>query len=248
MLVAGCVSEKLSIVYVLSFYYNNTTVATQQPTQSFTNATQCDTYITNGSATLAVRVGYFGTCLVWKDATSHKKPLTCSTRLDTLTSDLCGTSADPLDLLSAAKEFQKSSIFSGLIFISIALSLACCILLLIYRRWLREWNRVLSVESVEISTVPKPFDARHYTAAALGCIAFASVFSLVSALWQHLSAAATVSMVKALGGGYARAQIGTVAMVLGWGGTTLFCVTMIALLMVLLHIRMANSETGTAGT
>lgn len=243
ILISGCAFENLSNVYVLSLYYNNATTSAQSFEQFNTNTSKCLAYAANDFATLQVRIGYFGSCLVLEGVKSLSTSLVCSKSLDTLASSVRDTDVDPLNLLEAAKEFYDSSIFSGLIFTSIALSFACCLLLLTYRSWFEEVDSAASVGSyVSRSTVPKPFDSRHFSTAALVCLALSSLFSFISALWQHLSAAATVSMVKVFGYGYARGRIGTTAMVLGWGGAALTSIVMVALLLVIFFMRFVESQ------
>lgn len=161
-------------------------------------------------------------------------PLVCSKSFQTLADVVRGLDADPLNLLWAAQQFHDGTIFSGLIFISIILSLACFLLLSTFPGWHEEEGSDGSEREV------KPFPSRPVSTVALFCITIAGIFSLVSALWQHLSAAATVSMVKAFGYGYVRGHVGTIAMVLGWGGITLIAVVTVGLLIMILSIRMLS--------
>lgn len=160
--------------------------------------------------------------------------LVCSNSFQTLADVVRGAdaNADPLDLLRAAKQFHNGTIFSGLIFISIFLSLAYFILLSTFPGWHESDGDGEGDEACI-----KPFPSRPVSYVALFCITISSLFSLISALWQHLSAAATVSIVKAFGYGYVRGHVGTAAMVLGWGGTALTAVASLGLLLAIISIR-----------
>lgn len=148
-------------------------------------------------------------------------PLVCSSSFQTLADVVRATDADPLNLLWAAKQFHDGTIFSGLIFISIIFSCASFLLLTTFPGWILDEDSMGSEREVKL------FTSRPVCLVALACTAIAAIFSFISALWQHLSAAATISIVKAFGYGYVNGHVGTIAMVFGWGGIALMAVTML---------------------
>lgn len=199
--------------------------------QASNDASTCIANVANNTATLEIRIGYFGSCILLDGRGSFLPPLVCSKNFQTLADVVHGTKADPLDLLHAAKHFHDGTIFSGLVFISIIMSSVSFFLLATFPGWHEE------VDSVGSDREVKSFPSRSISILALACVTVASVFSVISALWQHLSAAATVSMVKAFGHGYARGHVGTTAMVFGWGGMALLSLTMMGLLLMIISIR-----------
>lgn len=126
--------------------------------QNNTTASRHLAYVANKLTILTFHVGHFRVRFVLQSEESLDKSMVCFKSFGALSSLLRGTNADPMAFLPAAQEFQSSSILSGLIFTSIALSFACCILLLNYRSWLIEANR-LGVPNVSSlgAAAPKPF-------------------------------------------------------------------------------------------
>ncbi|KAK4097672.1 hypothetical protein N658DRAFT_561616 [Parathielavia hyrcaniae] len=184
----------------------------------------------NGTA-LQVRVGYFGYCLTVGAATF------CSTDADSLAALLQGIGwSDPLNLLYVAKSFRDNTIFSGLIFICIILGAFCVALLSTFPNEHTEQGFDSDSERVV-----KPFPSRTVSRLALFLVLAASIFALIAALWQHLSSAATSTMVGTLMYGTVSGQTGTGAMALGWVGTALLVVVMIGLLIMILSIRVLEA-------
>ena len=73
---------------------------------------------------------------------------------------------------------------------------------------------------------------------ALALIFVASVFVLVSVLWQHTASVAASTIAQDLGNGSVQSGVGTTAMVLGWFGFALFIIVTIGLLIMILSIKL----------
>lgn len=116
VLLAGCTTDRLSNVYILSLSYTNSSTATQDPVQINANLPASTHVLAKNASDIEIRVGYFGFCLV----DGHLGPTVCSGDLSVLaaivqdTSSAEGTAPDPLNLLWIAKQFYDGTIFSGL--------------------------------------------------------------------------------------------------------------------------------------
>ena len=86
----------------------------------------------------------------------------------------------------------------------------------------------------------KPFPSRSVSQIALALIFIASVFVLVSVLWQHTASVAASQIAQDLGNGHVKSGVGTSAMVLGWFGFGLLVVVTIGLLIMILSIRLLD--------
>lgn len=89
----------------------------------------------------------------------------------------------------------------------------------------------------------KPFPSRPVSQAALALIFIASIFVLVSVLWQHTASVAAAQIAQDLGNGSVKSGVGTTAMVLGWFGFGLFVVVTIGLLVMILSIQLLDKLT-----
>lgn len=78
---------------------------------------------------------------------------------------------------------------------------------------------------------------------ALALIFIASIFVLVSVLWQHTASVAAATVAQDLGNGSVRAGVGTAAMVLGWFGFVLLIIVTIGLLVMILSIHLLDKLT-----
>lgn len=83
----------------------------------------------------------------------------------------------------------------------------------------------------------KPFPSRPVSQVSLAIIFIASIFVLVSVLWQHTASVAASIVAQDLGNGSVLSGVGTTAMVLGWFGFALLIITTIGLLVMILSIR-----------
>lgn len=89
----------------------------------------------------------------------------------------------------------------------------------------------------------KPFPSRPVTQAALALIFIASVFILVSVLWQHTASVAASQIASDFGNGSVRSGVGTSAMVLGWFSLALLIIVTIGLLVMILSIHLLDKLT-----
>ncbi|KEZ40374.1 Uncharacterized protein SAPIO_CDS8228 [Scedosporium apiospermum] len=174
---------------------------------------------------LEVRVSYFGFCLMLNSSLSA-----CSNDIGALQQSVDGH--DPLNLMWMAKKFHDETIFSGLIFIAIIFAFACvCLLLVSFPSWHREYDS----DDSEIEV--KPFPSRQIVQASLGIVSIAALLGLISALWQHLSTAATTVMVKTLTYNSVVGHVGTAAMVLGWVGAAIFVVVALGIVLIMMSLK-----------
>jgi hypothetical protein len=90
----------------------------------------------------------------------------------------------------------------------------------------------------------KPFPSRPVSQIALAIIFIASIFVLVSVLWQHTASVAASIIAQDLGNGSVKSGVGTTAMVLGWFGFALLIVVTIGLLVMILSIRVLAETFG----
>jgi len=72
----------------------------------------------------------------------------------------------------------------------------------------------------------------------------ASIFVLVSVLWQHTASVAAAQIAQDLGNGSIKSGVGTAAMVLGWFSFALLVVVTIGLLIMILSIQALDQLTG----
>ena len=89
----------------------------------------------------------------------------------------------------------------------------------------------------------KPFPSRPVSQVALALIFVASIFVLVTVLWQHTASVAGAQVASDFGNGSVRSGVGTSAMVLGWFGFALFIIVTIGLLVMILSIALLSNLT-----
>jgi hypothetical protein len=90
----------------------------------------------------------------------------------------------------------------------------------------------------------KPFPSRPVCQVALALIFIASVFVLVSVLWQHTASVAASVVASDFGNGSVKSGVGTAAMILGWFGFALLVIVTIGLLVMLLSMSVLDKLTG----
>jgi hypothetical protein len=90
----------------------------------------------------------------------------------------------------------------------------------------------------------KPFPSRPVSYIALSFCVAASLVSFVAILWQHIVSSAAGIMGEGLSYGSISAHVGTVAMVLGWGGFFVNTIVAIGLLVMILSIRVLAETFG----
>jgi Ca2+ regulator and membrane fusion protein Fig1 len=114
--------------------------------------------------------------------------------------------------------------------VAIIFAFICLLLLATFPGWHEE-----DVDGSERDV--KPFPSRPVSQIALAIIFIASIFILVSVLWQHTASVAASIIAQDLGNGSVISGVGTSAMVLGWCSFTLLIIVTIGLLVMILSIR-----------
>jgi hypothetical protein len=122
--------------------------------------------------------------------------------------------------------------------IALILAFFCFVLLITFPGWHVEESPG-DGEEYEM----KPIPSRPVSQVALALIFVASVFILVSVLWQHTASVAASSVAQDLGNGSVRSGVGTSAMVLGWFGFVFFLLVTIGLLFMVLSISLFTKMT-----
>ena len=184
-----------------------------------------------GTSALEVRVGYFGVC-VNPDGGSFL----CSNNV-TLLAEQINIDQDPLNLIWVAETFKNSVVFPYLLIIAIVLAFITFLLLATFPGWHEEHTRDGSDVDV------KPFPSRPVSQIALAMIFIASIFVLVSVLWQHTASVAAAQVAEDFGNGSVKSGVGTTAMVLGWLAFALLIVVTIGLLVMILSISLLQKLT-----
>ncbi|KAJ9143210.1 Membrane fusion mating protein FIG1 [Coniochaeta hoffmannii] len=225
LLLAGCSSSSplMPDIFLLSIYYEHY-VAVPDTAQVDYNV---NTAIANiaGNARLQARVGYFGIC-VNPDGGSWL----CSNNATSLVTQV-SVDQDPLNLIWLASQFKDMIVFPYLIIIAIIFAFICLLLLATFPGWHEEEDSEGSEREV------KPFPSRPVSQIALAIIFIASIFILVSVLWQHTASVAASIIAQDFGNGSVLSGVGTSAMVMGWFSFTLLIIVTIGLLVMILSIR-----------
>jgi len=118
--------------------------------------------------------------------------------------------------------------------VAIILAFICFVLLATFPGWHEEIDDSGSERSV------KPFPPRSVSQVALALIFVASIFILVSVLWQHTASVAASTIAQDLGNGSVRSGVGATAMILGWFGFALLIVVTIGLLVMILSMQLLS--------
>lgn len=198
------------------------------------------------TAHLQARVGYFGIC-VNPDGGSWL----CSNNATALANEV-SVDQDPLNLIWLASQFKDMIVFPYLMYVStpsptknktkgitnqlysiiaIIFAFICFLLLATFPGWHEEEDSDGSEREV------KPFPSRPVSQVSLAIIFIASIFVLVSVLWQHTASVAASVIAQDFGNGSVRSGVGTSAMVMGWFSFTLLIIVTIGLLVMILSIR-----------
>lgn len=122
--------------------------------------------------------------------------------------------------------------------VAIVFAFVCFLLLATFPGWHEEDDASGSEREV------KPFPSRAVSQIALAIIFVASIFVLVSVLWQHTASVAASIIAQDLGNGSVLSGVGTTAMVLGWFGFALLIVVTIGLLVMILSISVLAEAFG----
>jgi len=115
--------------------------------------------------------------------------------------------------------------------VAIVLAFLTFILLATFPGWHAEQDEITGSD-LDV----KPFPSRPVSQIALALIFIASIFVLVSVLWQHTASVAAAQIAQDLGNGSVQAGVGTSAMILGWFGFALLIIVTIGLLVMILSI------------
>ena len=121
--------------------------------------------------------------------------------------------------------------------VAIVLAFCCFLLLATFPGWHEEHDDDGDDREV------KPFPSRPVSQIALALIFVASVFVLVSVLWQHTASVGASTIAQDLGNGSVKSGVGTAAMILGWFGFALLIIVTIGLLVMILSIRILDQLT-----
>ncbi|KXJ90742.1 Ca2+ regulator and membrane fusion protein Fig1-domain-containing protein [Microdochium bolleyi] len=231
LLLAGCSSSSplMPDIYLLSLYYEQYT-AIPDTAQVDYNVNQAIRNIV-GNARLQTRVGYFGICI-----NPNGGSWLCSNNATALANEL-SVDQDPLNLVWLASQFKDMIVFPYLIIIAIIFAFICFLLLATFPGWHEEEDSEGSEREV------KPFPSRPVSQIALAIIFIASIFILVSVLWQHTASVAASIIAQDFGNGSVMSGIGSSAMALGWFSFTLFIIVTIGLLVMILSIRVLTDLT-----
>ncbi|KAL1968210.1 hypothetical protein VTN77DRAFT_2045 [Rasamsonia byssochlamydoides] len=231
LLLAGCSSSSPQIpdIFLISLYYTRYT-PTFNPAQVDPGVEVAIANIVGG-AELEVRVGYFGIC-VQPDGGSF----ICNDNATAL-AEIVNVDQDPLNLIWVASTFKDAVVFPYLIIVAIILAFFCFVLLATFPGWHEEIDASGSEREV------KPFPSRPVSQVALALIFVASVFVLVSVLWQHTASVAASTIAQDMGNGSVKSGVGSSAMILGWFGFGLLVVVTIGLLVMILSISLLNQLT-----
>src|SRR4051794_22951993 len=143
-----------------------------------------------GNAQLGVRVGYFGICI-----NRDGGGFICSNNATALV-DNVSVDQDPLNLVWVAATFKDAVVFPYLLIVAIILAFFTFILLATFPGWHEERD-----ERTGSDVDVKPFPSRPVSQVALALIFIASIFVLVSVLWQHTASVAAATIVQDLGNG-----------------------------------------------
>lgn len=235
-------------IFLISLYYES-----YQPVPSTAQTDfNVHTAIANivGRAQLEARVGYFGICIN-PDGGSWL----CSNNATAL-ADQVSVDQDPLNLIWLASQFKDMIVFPYLMYVfplptiiiindnltdyylysivAIVFAFICMLLLATFPGWHTETDEDGSDRDV------KPFPSRPVSQISLAIIFIASIFVLVSVLWQHTASVAASIIAQDLGNGSVLSGVGTTAMVLGWFGFALLIIVTIGLLVMILSIRVLS--------
>lgn len=119
--------------------------------------------------------------------------------------------------------------------IAVIFAFLCFVLLATFPGWHEQ------IEDDE--RVVKPLPSRAVSQAALVLTFIASVFVLVSVLWQHTASVAASAITQDLGNGSVKSGVGASAMVLGWFGFALLVIVTIGLLFMILNASLFERMT-----
>lgn len=86
----------------------------------------------------------------------------------------------------------------------------------------------------------KVFPNRVISHSACCVLAATVLFSLVSSLWQHTAAVATVMSVQNMAYGWVKGQVGPAAMAFSWIALAAYIITLCGLIVIVISIRLLD--------
>ncbi|KAK4161803.1 Ca2+ regulator and membrane fusion protein Fig1-domain-containing protein [Cladorrhinum sp. PSN259] len=228
LLLAGCSSSSPLIpsIFLLSIYY--------EPYESVPSTAQVNYNVYSqignlvGETRLQARVGFFGICV-----SPEGGSWLCSNNATSL-ADRIQVDQDPLNLIWLASQFKDMIVFPYLLIIAIIFAFICLLLLATFPGWHEEEDSEGSEREV------KPFPSRPVSQVALAIIFIASIFVLVSVLWQHTASVAASIIAQDFANGSVLSGVGTSAMVMGWFSFTLLIIVTIGLLVMILSMAVLS--------
>ncbi|KAK3317848.1 Ca2+ regulator and membrane fusion protein Fig1-domain-containing protein [Cercophora scortea] len=225
LLLAGCSSSSplMPDIFLLSIYYQHYTAVPDTAQVDYNGYAAISNIV--GGARLQARVGYFGICI-----NSDGGSWICGNNATAL-ADQASVDEDPLNLIWLASQFKDMIVFPYLIIIAIIFAFICLLLLATFPGWHEEEDSEGSEREI------KPFPSRPVSQIALAIIFIASIFILVSVLWQHTASVAASIIAQDFGNGSVLSGVGSSAMVMGWFSFTLLIIVTIGLLVMILSIR-----------
>ena len=261
LLLAGCSSSSPLIpdIFLLSLYYKSYE-ATPDTAQVYYNVHSALANIAGG-AQLQARVGYFGIC-VNPDGGSWL----CSNNATALAKEV-SQDQDPLNLIWLAAQFKDMIVFPYLMYvlitspkafysrwsksapktkkrrketnalyriIAIIFAFLCVLLLATFPSWYEE------EDSEGSDRVVRAIPSRAVSQVSLAIIFIASIFVLVSVLWQHTASVAASVIAQDFANGVVKSGVGTSAMVLGWFSFALLIIVTIGLIVTILTISVVH--------
>ncbi|KAJ5124308.1 uncharacterized protein N7515_008133 [Penicillium bovifimosum] len=231
LLLAGCSSSSPQIpdIFLISLYYEKYT-----PTRDFAQVSPDVAQPISmlvGGAEMEVRVGFFGICVQPSGGS-----FICNANATAL-AEIVTQDQDPLNLIWVASTFKDAVVFPYLLIVAVILAFFCFIVLATFPGWHEEVLDDGSEREV------KPFPSRPVSQAGLALIFVASVFVLVSVLWQHTASVAASTIAQDMGNGSVKSGVGSSAMLLGWFGFVMLVIVTIGLLVMCLSLSLIRQLT-----
>jgi len=137
-------------------------------------------------------------------------------------------------LIWVADTFKGSIVFPYLIIIAIILAALVLVLLASFPVYEQE-----AADGPPRKRLPSTFISQ----ICLAIIFVASIFILVSVLWQHTASVAASTIAENMGSGSISTGVGVSAMVLGWFGFALLIIVTIGLLVMILSMQLVEQLT-----
>ncbi|KAF1813000.1 hypothetical protein P152DRAFT_503658 [Eremomyces bilateralis CBS 781.70] len=230
LVLAGCTNSSSfgRSVYVLSLTYQHT-AAPPTSTDLFRNISDILSTASE-SLDVTVRVGYFGLCI--NDGSGWR----CHRSVPGL--GTTGAPNDPLMVVEMGRRYKDEVLFPGLLIGAMGISLLVIVALSTFPGWHEETD-----EETGSVTEVKPFPSRAVSQCALAATFLASFFTLISAMWQHVSAAAAIATLEVSLLGVITAHVGAVATAFVWLQLLLLVLVTLGLLVIIVSLAILNELT-----